>query len=282
VPPIPPLAVLAPPLLAAVTLVLAMRLWRRDLPERAGAWAVPLAFGLAVVPGIVTADAWTLPPKETWHWVAVVVTAAAAVGVLEAFVPAGVAWPLRIALAVAAALALVGHWMKPPWLWRVVTAAAILAVTGAVDDSARRSRGASVPAAACVAALLGSVTMLALHNIRLPWIAASLAAWLGVTAVLAAWRPRVSLAGPGATVTGVVLPAVLLTAFFHATGDTPRWTALLATAAPCALLLDRLPVVANRRPWVALTLRVLAVAVPAGAAAAIAMRAYLAEPDLGY
>ena len=274
------LGVVLPVMVCAAFLVGAWQPWRGEAgpPRGGGGWGGALGFGAAFGMACWSVDAWSgLPPHETWHWIAYLAVAAAVVGVVDAMRrwPEAARWSIHLGLACASGWLLVGDWMEQPWLWRPVTAAVILLVYAVLDASAKRVGGASIPLCLCVAAIGASVVLVTLYNLKLAQLAGALAACLGLSALLAWWRPAFSLARGAVTVIAVVLPGLLLSGKYAAPGGTPGWTFVLAAVAPSALLIDRAPGVSGLGPRLAGAVRVAAVSIPvlvavAGAIAAVA------------
>ncbi len=268
-----------------VLMLIAWRPWRPDAALAGGRWGGAAAFTLALMPAYLLGERWPgLPPSESWQWIVYVLLVSGAVGAADS----SRRWPAAVRVAVyvlpagVAGAVLVGDWVESPWLWRAVTGLLVLVTHAVINDAGERCRGGSVPLALLVAATCASIVILEANSAKLFQLSAALAAGLGVCTVLAWWRPAVSLARGAAPVIAVALTGLVLSAKFLTYAPIPVWSFVLVSAAPLGLLAARVAPGQRRRPWIAAAVRVIAVLVPAGVAAAAAVASAAADSPYGY
>lgn len=243
---------------AAAVVFLALRRIRRGRPDAAVA---PPALAVGFVAGFsCVAGGPKFPPIESWHWLPTIVVLAALVGLAERRAP-WTRWTLRAAAAAFAAWAT--DLDRTP-LRIAAAVAAVLIVFAAIDGVARRGGARTQLAAVFVVLAATSATVVLSGWQTLGTACGAFAAAAGACLVLSA-RNAASHAGV-ATVAGAALSAVLMNGLFYS--DTPAESAALLAAAPFAAWT---PVAASdARPLRAALVRVLLVALVAGAAAVVA------------
>ncbi|MHC4416480.1 MAG: hypothetical protein ACYS0G_14505 [Planctomycetota bacterium] len=272
------LGVVVPAVVCGAFVIAARRPWRRKAPPADGRWGSAAGLGAAFLLAFFALEGRPgLPPHESWQWLAYLVPAAVAVGIVEAAAlwPVAVRWSVRLALAAAAGWLLVGDWVERYWLWRLVGGGAVLALLAGLDCSAERAPGPSLPLSWCVAAAGAGALLLESQNAKLAQLSGALAASLGVMVALAWWRPAASPGRGAIPVFAVLLPGLLLSGYFLTFSEIPGWVFVLAAAAPLAVWSGRLLGSDRLRPGLAGALRVAAVAAVTIAALVIALAAGL-------
>ncbi|MCC6747721.1 MAG: hypothetical protein IT371_08700 [Deltaproteobacteria bacterium] len=286
-------SVVVPAVVAVLALLLAWQPFRRDERPRGG-WGLPAGLGLAYLGASYLAGGGLLGSSPN-HRLALVVAAGSAVGVLEALAPTLprlVTWALRVGGSAGAAwfllvpLAAPQNWSRTHFgLWVGAVAAAMLFVWLVVAHRASREPGGSLGAGLLLLGGVGSASVLLSGLTSTAQLLGAIATVLGV-GMVGAWRftapetPRLRGIAPGFALGFVGHLAVAL-----GYGELPAGSFALLAVAPAALLVGglaaprRLPVV------VALALRLVLVAAPAGSAAGLAALHYfgasVTTPDAG-
>lgn len=273
---------LKPTLLAALVagcfVGLGARAWRS--PERSGkgaAWATALGLALGYAAGHVLADkAPAFPPREATHRLFYLALAAGLIGVIGGGerVPGAARGLVRAVFSAAV----------PAWFLRTFferwelerTLATVLGIAAGVFATweclrfyGARRPGASLPAVVWTIATLGSAALLKSSNLTYALLAGCLAAMMGA-ALVVSWRaPRLDLGRGGAGVIATLLACLWMGGTFLS--ELPANAAVLLAIAPLAAWLGELRFVRARPPWQAVLARMLLVALPAGAALALAI-----------
>ncbi len=228
-----------PALVCGTILVAVFRPWRNS--GGAGAsWGGANALAAGFVTAYLVAHNWqlSLPPRQAWEWL-VYLSAGAAIAVAYG-VTATSGWTIWGLAAGLSAYLLVGPRVDQFWAWRGLTAGMMIASMAALDRLQGRAGSAvfaltlSLVAAACWVILRAS------RNEMLAQMAGALSACLGVVAILGWWRPSMALGGGGVLVAGLLLPGLMMSAYFHG-GKVPAWCLVLAAVAPAAYWLAELP-----------------------------------------
>jgi hypothetical protein len=237
---------------------------------------VHAAAALALSAGLLvgnTFHAWSLlplwPGPAAWHWLALGVLGAQAVGWLALLpaLPAWFGWTLRGATAAAAAGLLVPAALHDEYAWLPAWFAAVVLADWIVQDRLAQPSG-GVSALGLALALLGAALVLIhAHTARFMDIALIVAASLAGIAVVA-WRRPARGAVPGAV---VALAGLLLSGHYETFSEVPWPAFLLPALAPLAPAVALLPSLRERRGVGVLHL--LLVLVPVTVAVVLAARA---------
>lgn len=288
-----------PALIVAAGLALAWRAWRYTCDCDARWIAAPLiAAGVAVAFGRIeqAPPAWPPGSDSAVNWIYYFAIALGVLGLLEGLLRpplwlAAMVLFILFRLAVRAILApqaprLIAPFNAEAWI-DAATAAALLWWL-AMQHLARTAPGAATPIVLGILCAGWAVVLVTWHIIRSGELAGTLAAMCAAAAVVAIWRPRITLAGGGVTVIVLVLLCLLVHAYFY-TDDTfspPQQirTAILL-AAPLLAFAGELPGIRAARPawrWAArLVPLVLVVAFIAGLSVRDYARAEAAAQSLG-
>jgi hypothetical protein len=265
-----------PALLCCAVLVAVFRPWGNAAAAVGGRWAGANALALGLAVAFLAGRDWGIdvPPKYDWEWlVYVVVGLAVAIGYGA---PVGghgkSAWTVRVLVVGLASYLIIGTKVDDLWIWRSVTAAIMMGSITGLEKFSERGGGAGFSLAVALATGASSLILLNALNSRyeiLAHLAVAFAACLAVVALLAWWRPTVSLGSGGVLVVGVCLPGMLMAGLFLGRG-VPIWCFLLAALSPAAFWVTELPVAQKlvaQRPE---AIRGAAIVVPAAVAAAVA------------
>lgn len=270
--------VAVPGAIAALFLIASWQPWRKAKPVERGSWGGAIGFTLAYLVGHVLNMGRVpgIPPTFVQDWLPFVAIAAGAVGWATSIrrVPwwAGVAATALVGAAGAgvifAALAEAARPAAGVIVVAVVAAAALLAAgVWSYDGLAARARGVGPPLALWVA-LAGASYLFLEHKAAFAMhLAGVLAAGCAVAALLAWWRPTVSIAGGGVHVVLMTLAGLCLIATLFA--ELPAWVALGVFVSPQAAWAGDLPYVRSRPAWVRAVVRIGAVAIAIGVLVAI-------------
>ncbi len=263
--------ILAPALAAALLLV---AIWRFRAFENA--WGAPVALAAAYVAGHVgVLGSLPWPPTEATQWIAYFALLTAIVGVLEAVAPGGTVVTLWVRRGVVA-MVLTYLTLRPLTVHSWSTSQSVLTIAGvgllvlgswwAIQFSAVEQRSPAGWIDLLVAVSAAAVAMASTGSLALGQIAGVLAAALGGSMVVAALSGDRRLESFAVPVVGVVLAGQLICAAFYS--DLPKGAALLLAFGILGSRLATRVMPATSNVWLRLVVRLLFVALPAGAAIA--------------
>ncbi|HSR66714.1 MAG TPA: hypothetical protein VLU25_02140 [Acidobacteriota bacterium] len=248
-----------------------------------------LGLGLAFAVGHWIILDWpSFPPIDSTRWLAYLALAAALLGLVEGGpkLPSWAHWGLRLILAVGTVW-LIG---KPIFLNSMQGLQIVLAVVGfslgllvlwtEIDQLAARVAGVSVPLALTVLATATSFGLVVSHTASLGQLTGALAAGLGVLAALALLFPELKMNRGSSGVVANLLAGLWVSGYFYA--SLPLYTVLLLWLSPSALWLAEAGPLRNLGPFAKAVLRVLLIAIPAGAAVYLAYQANATPDDYAY
>ncbi len=231
-----------PALACAAVLLAVFRPWSRA-GSAGGRWAGANALAVGLAVAFLAPRGWavSVPPRQDWQWlVYLAVAVAIAVGYGAPVGGRGTkAWTMRLLVAGLAAYLIVGGRMDDIWVWRGVTAAMIVAAVTGLERLSDRVGNAVFSLSLGLAAAGAGYVLWSSGNQTLAHMAWVLSACLGVAAILAKWRPSVSLGAGGVLVAGMLLPGLVMSGYFY--GGRPSWCLWLAALAPAACWLTELP-----------------------------------------
>jgi len=276
---------LLPAAAAAAVLLVALRPWSREPPDGVAARAAPaVALAVAYVLGHAATAGLSLPPRAASDWLPWMALVAAASSIGEAWLTKGKASPLTAR----AGASLLVAWLllRPAFGERWSSAASVLVLLAlaaglvtfwsSVDRLARRNRGVHWSLALLVVAGASGPVLVLSDTALLGQLTSGLVAALGVSLLVAWWVPgaRLSSAAPPLS---VLLFALWTIGWLYA--ELPLASGLLLLLAP-ALPLAAERAAGHRAGWAALTVRLLLVTLPVGAALGLAARRYLTPPPV--
>jgi len=258
------------PALVCGTILVAVFRPLRNSGGAGSSWAGANALAAGFVTAYLVAHNWqlALPPRHAWEWLVYLAAAAAIAVAYGAGTGGWTTWGLAAGLS---AYLLVGPRVDQFWAWRGLTAGMMVASMAALSRLQGRANSAvfavtlSLVAAACWIILRES------RNEVMAQMAGALSACLAVAALLAWWRPSVSLGAGGVLVAGILLPGLMMSAYFQG-GRVPDWCLVLAAGAPAAYWLAELQATqrfVSQRPLLMRVGAILAAAVVAVAGALI-------------
>jgi hypothetical protein len=266
-------AVLLPAAVAAVVVALGRVLGKRSGTAEASPWWTASAVGLAYLAGHLAVARPSIPPIDVTDRIPFLALAAAVVAAVEAAAKPGprVRAAVRFVL-VALALGLIlgpvigaGDIPREVVVWLSASVAVALVAWIDLEALIARPRGADVLRALILTSGGASVALMIAESAVLCLLAAALTA-----ALTAAWVVARGAFHQGHLSTAVaVLTALVLEGFVYAT--LPATSAALLAAAPAATWVTRLGPLRRLGPWSSATLGAVAVLVPIGLAAWLAV-----------
>ncbi|MBI1923763.1 hypothetical protein HYR99_05885 [Candidatus Poribacteria bacterium] len=268
------------PLVSGVILLLLQRPWRRDAQNTGGAWAGGLALGAGYIVGHAGVIGWPpFPPVEATQWLVYLAIAASAVGLLEARWGRStwVRWGVRLLLLGMTLWLLLRPMLKHNWgpgeavAWLAGLGIALLLFWGGLDALVKRLSGVSLPLTLLIVAAGGSVVLGLSGSLLLGQLEGALAAALGVSLVVAWWRPAMSLARSALPVVTVLLAGLWMAGYFYA--QVPAASALLLAVAPMAAWVGQIPSMRRAAPWQVNLARAAGVLIPVLLAVLLAISA---------
>lgn len=219
---------------------------------------------------------WPFATSDVMDWLPWLVLPAIVVGLLDTFRPdpAWSRWENRLALSGLSVVLIL--WFKVvngvwdgreavAWMGGLTLSASLF---WAVLDarSTRLGRSALFPWLILFAGL--AVVLVRVQAFKLGLLSGSIASALGAGWLVSRWDRRMDLSRGTVPVLSVLFAGLLLNGFFL--NDMPRICALLLIAAPLATFLDRIGPIARLKPWQTGLIRTVAIAIPVGAAVALA------------
>ena len=270
--------VAVPGAIAAVFLLASWRPWKKADPVQRGYWGGALGFTAAYVVGhlLNMGRVPSVPPTLVQDWLPLVALGAGVVGFATSLkrVPAlaGVVGTALVSMAASGAIiADLAESMRPALgvSVGVVAGAGLLAAASVwfFGDLADRAKGFAPPAVLWVA-LAGTSYLFMMHKAAFAMhLSGVLASACAVAALLAWWRPGVSIAHGAVHVVLVTFAGMCLVATLFA--ELPWWVGLAAFVSPQAAWVGDLPFVRSRRPWVRALVRIIAVAAAIGTVVAL-------------
>jgi hypothetical protein len=212
-----------------------------------------------------------LPARYWLPWATVILIVAELAATLPRIKPLA-AWPIRaLATGVASRLLVPPELHEElPWLWPELCAA-VLANWWLVESTRRNSRDGWLPLGFAGLSLAAATVLIHAHTARFTDLATIFAGgWFGIAAV-ACWRRED--AGGTAPISAIALPSLMLVAQQSTFSEVPTASFVLIALAPLALLPLVFVKAERRQGWRYAIVGWLLLLVPAGIAAALAMRA---------
>lgn len=266
--------------LGGAWLLLGRRPEKRPLPR----WSAPLAFALAYLPADFALRSWPeVWPPDSAKRIVHMALLLGAVGVATSLLRLGRWRGLGHGLALAGAMWLPlealgrGGDTGTMLVWIGASAAAALAFAFLLGRESERRGGWVTPAHGAMIALAASPVLLFGRLAVDAQIAGGVVAMLTGAALVGAVCRRLTLHPGGSLVIAGLLAGMLAVGYHFA---SVRWeAAALVLASPAVLWIDRLPLLARRKVWQRFLIEATLLAIPLGAAAAIA---YAHKPDYDY
>ena len=220
------------PALVCATILVAVFRPLRGSGGSGTSWAGANALAAGFVTAYLVAHDWHLavPPRQPWEWLVFLAAGAAIAVAYGAGAGGWTTWGLAAGLS---AYLLVGPRVDQFWAWRGLTAGMMVASIAALTRLQGRANSAVFALTLCLVAAADWVILRESRNEVLAQMAGALSACLGVAALLAWWRPSVALGSGGVLVAGILLPGLMISAYFQG-GKVPDWCLVLAACAPAA------------------------------------------------
>lgn len=280
--------------ITAALLALSARPWQGAGKQPNPAWgpALGLGVGYAIAHGYLMG--WpAFPPVSGKQWVFVLALISALLATIRHFTrgPRGRCYFMCGLLSLAVPLTTLQAKLKFGWeLGEAVPAIGLIAALVFLwllsnEERANEGEGAAVPLALAVSTFGASAALGLSSSATLAELAGMLTAGISIY-VLACWRWQfLSITGGGVSVVGVVLAGLLINGYFFA--ELPLAGALLLGAAPEAVRLTRHGPLKQLTGWKQTLTKAALVAVPVGAAVALALAGFLetsaeTDPYAGY
>ena len=272
------LPLLLPALAAALAFFLAAwRPWQWAAPVRNGHWGGAVALGVGFIIAFITlAGSRGLRLTDRWHWIALMATVAASLGLAASLWRPGFA--LRLATGAVMAVS-VGSLLHPPasaahpFAWKAALAILAFLLWGNFEALGTRRTGVLLPAVIVVTCGGLSVVLLNAQQAGFSLLAAAVAAVAGMGLLVALFAPAFSLAQGGSYVAGSMLAALCMLGWLYSTSELTIWPLVLILASPLATWVAVLPSVRRMRPWQSALVATIAVAVPVIIAVALSLNA---------
>jgi hypothetical protein len=232
-------------------------------------WAGANALAAGFVTAYLVAHDWHLavPPRHAWEWLVFLAAGAAIAVAYGAGTGGWTTWGLAAGLS---AYLLVGPGVDQFWAWRGLTAGMIVASIAALTRLQGRANSAVFALTLSLVAAADWMILRESSNEILAQMAGALSACLGVAALLAWWRPSVELGSGGVLVAGILLPGLMISAYFQGS-KVPDWCLVLAACAPAAYWLAELQITQKFVSQQPLLMRAGAIVAAAGVAMAGAL-----------
>jgi hypothetical protein len=269
------IGVFLPGLLVGAILLAA---WWRQGNRRMSQAVAGAAIGTALIVSFLVVEGWPgVPPHARWQWLPFIVAAAGVIGfacVMIGGIGAWLAGPL-------CALALLAMFQSPPmeqaWLWKLVAAIGALVLYATMESYAHRRQGFMLPLALAIAFTATSIIIMEARFSKLSLLAASLAAAMAATVLVAIFRPQLSLATSGVAAVSTAAAAMITIGRLYADAGLPLAALLLAAIAPLGVWCGELPI--TRRRCLRVMVGITTVIALAAAAVLVAM---VASPEQAY
>lgn len=266
--------------LGAAWLLLGRKPEKRPLPR----WSAPVAFALAYLPADFAVRSWPqVWPADSTKRLVHMTLLLGAVGVATSLLRVGRFRGLIHGLALVAAMWLPlealgrGGETGTMLIWIGVSAGAALAFAVLLGRESERRGGWATPAHGAMIAMAASPVLLFGRMAVDGQVAGGVVAMLTAAAIVGAVCKRLTLHAGGSLVIAGLLVGMLSSGHHFA---SVRWeAAALVLASPAVLWIDRLPALARRKVWQRFLIEAALLAIPLGAAAAIA---FAHKPDYEY
>jgi hypothetical protein len=259
---------------------------RRAARPSAGSWGAALGLAVGFLAAFFALKGWPpFPPIDVADWLPYLAVLAMVLGLVEglARVPDWSRWLLRATLAALLVWVKINPLREPRGWGALATAAygvglwtAALFLWWNLESVASRVTGAAVPLALSVLSLAVGIVSVGSHVATAGLMIVGLAVASAAIAIVCLVAPAASIARGGVGVATILLFGVGLDAYFYGQ-DMPVSCAALLTLAPIVLWVGWIPPLRCRARWQAAFICALAILIPAGAAAGIALTRYLAE-----
>lgn len=257
------LSVLAPGIIAALFTVAAIVVPRsfnscgkRDWAERLtcygfGAIAIGVGFAISFRLQEGLPD---IPPVQRWHWLVLIASGAAVVGVLHGLWANRLPGRLVTGLMLAAVTGLMLQPLPafdPSWVWKAAVAMAVFMLWFSNITLAERNPGQLMPLVMMLAFTAASIVLIAgVSSAKFGVLAGSLACMSGFIMAIGLLTRKHASIGGSLTVLSTLLPAWMVTGhFYDAAGDVPLASFILIAVAPMALWIGEIPVLSRGKQW---------------------------------